>query len=206
VVTSTNRTVTIPSGRRRQQDRPRHDVDRGPSGAVAGLTPASENDFVSAILDAVGAIVIVVDADGRLARYNAATSLISGYSAAEIDAHGSLDFLVPLEQRQELLTMIDGLVPGGAVNRRDNEWVRKDGTRRHIAWANTAVVVGTACFAAIATGIDITDRKKLEDELAHQTLHDAGRTADRRLLMDRLEHALASRRASPDRRHVRRHR
>lgn len=157
-----------------------------------------EKDFIAAILAAVGAIVIVVGSDGRLAHYNAATSVVSGYSPAEIDAHGSLDFLVPPEQRQEVLAALDRLQAGEPENRRENEWVRKDGSRRHIAWSNTAVLNddGVARYT-IATGIDITDRKRLEDELAHQALHDPlTGLPNRRLLMDRLEHALQSRRGA----------
>ena len=156
-----------------------------------------QQDFVSAILDAVGAIVIVVDARGRVASYNAAASVISGYSRAEIDAHGSLDFLVPPEQLQEVLDALNGLEPGGEVNRRDNEWIRKDGTRRHIAWANTVVFDpdGQVRYT-IATGIDITDRKNLEVELAHLSRHDAlTGLPNRRVLMDRLDHVMQSRRS-----------
>lgn len=155
-----------------------------------------EKDFGSAILDAVGAIVIVADATGGLARYNAAASVVSGYSPAEIDARGSLDFLVPLDQRQAMLTALEGLEPGEPVIRRDNEWVCKDGTRRHIAWANSAVLDASGGLRyTIATGIDITDRKNLEDELAYKSLHDPLTSLpNRRLLMERLEHALLSRR------------
>ena len=163
---------------------------------MAARQTVDQRDFVSAILDAVGAIVIVVDAHGRLARYNAAASIVSGYSNAEIDAHGSLDFLVPADQRQDVIEVLEALEPGADVNRRDNEWVRKDGTRRHIAWANTAVFDRDGHIRyTIATGIDITDRKNLELELAHLSLHDAlTGLPNRRLLMDRLEHVLQSRR------------
>ena len=163
---------------------------------VAARQTVDQRDFVSAILDAVGAIVIVVDAHGRLARYNAAASIVSGYSPAEIDAHGSLDFLVPADQRQDVIDVLEALEPGAELNRRDNEWVRKDGTRRHIAWANTAVFDRDGNIRyTIATGIDITDRKNLELELAHLSLHDAlTGLPNRRLLLDRLEHVLQSRR------------
>jgi diguanylate cyclase (GGDEF)-like protein/PAS domain S-box-containing protein len=176
--------------------RPARTRSADPQVPVGARQSVDQRDFVAAILDAVGAIVIVVDAHGRLARYNAAASEVSGYSRAEIDAHGSLDFLVPPEQRQELLDVLDVLEPGGEVNHRDNEWVRKDGTRRHIAWANTAVFDHSGQVRyTIATGIDITDRKNLEIELAHLSLHDAlTGLPNRRLLMDRLQHVLQSRR------------
>jgi diguanylate cyclase (GGDEF)-like protein/PAS domain S-box-containing protein len=157
-----------------------------------------EMDFISAILDSVGAIVIVVGADGRVARFNEATSVVSGYSAAEIDAHGSLDFLVPDDQRQDVISALGRIHAGGPGTRRENEWVRKDGTRRHIAWSNTAVHdADDVVRYTIATGIDITDRKNLEDELAHKALHDPlTGLPNRHLLMDRLEHALRSRRGA----------
>jgi diguanylate cyclase (GGDEF)-like protein/PAS domain S-box-containing protein len=157
-----------------------------------------EKDFISAILDSIGAIVIVLDAEGRLARFNAAASAVSGYSSAEIDAHGSLDFLVPSEQRQEVLTAIDRLAVDESGSQRENEWVRKDGSRRHIAWANTAVRDDDGVIRyTIATGVDITERKRLENELAHKALHDPlTGLPNRRLLMDRLEHALLSRNRS----------
>ncbi|HEY8818436.1 MAG TPA: EAL domain-containing protein [Candidatus Limnocylindrales bacterium] len=157
-----------------------------------------EMDFISAILDSVGAIVIVVGADGRLARFNDATSVVSGYSAAEIDAHGSLDFLVPADQRQEVISALGRIYAGAPSSRRENEWMRKDGSRRHIAWSNTAVHDDDGVVRyTIATGIDITDRKNLENELAHKALHDPlTGLPNRHLLMDRLEHALRSRRST----------
>jgi diguanylate cyclase (GGDEF)-like protein/PAS domain S-box-containing protein len=182
-----------------RQRRLLRDRDRVVGESVVALDAlVDEKDFISAILESVGAIVIVVGADGRLARYNAAASVVSGYSPAEIDAYGSLDFLVPPDQRRAVLTALGRVEAGGPGNRRENEWVRKDGSRRHIAWSNTAVLDGENVVRyTIATGIDITDRKNLENELAHKALHDAlTGLPNRRLLMDRLEHALQSRRGT----------
>ena len=182
-----------------RQRRLLRDRDRVVGESVAALDElVDEKNFIGAILESVGAIVIVVGADGRLARYNAAASEVSGYSPAEIEAHGSLDFLVPTDQRRAVLTALGRVEAGGPSNRRENEWVRKDGSRRHIAWSNTAVLDGDEVIRyTIATGIDITERKNLETELAHKALHDAlTGLPNRRLLMDRLEHAMQSRRGA----------
>ena len=183
------RAISIPNRVRTFEVQPRPEV------GVVRLALVDEHDFISAILDAVGAIVVVLGADGSLARYNAEVRAVSGYTSAEIDARGSLDFLVPPEQRAEMLAAVDRLQTDEPLSRRENEWVRKDGSRRHIAWANTAVFDESGGVRyTIATGIDITDRKNLEDELAHKTLHDPlTGLPNRRLLRDRLEHALHSR-------------
>jgi diguanylate cyclase (GGDEF)-like protein/PAS domain S-box-containing protein len=154
----------------------------------------AEKDFVSAIVESVGAMVIVVDGDGQLVRFNAACSDVSGYTRAELEALGTMDFLVPPEDLEGVRETIAGLIPGQEV-RLENDWIRRDGSRRHIAWSNTAVAddFGNVRYS-IATGVDITDRKRLEKELAHQALHDhLTGLPNRRLLRDRLEQALRAR-------------
>ena len=151
-----------------------------------------ERTFISAILETVGALVIVLDAEGRLLRFNAACEAASGYTAAELEAHGSLDFLVPREDIEQVLAAISCLSPQNTSVSLENDWVRKDGSRCHIAWSNTAVLDerGSLKFS-IATGIDITARKQLERQLAHQALHDVlTGLPNRALFLDRVRRAL----------------
>ena len=151
-----------------------------------------ERTFISAILETVGALVIVLDAEGRLLRFNAACEAASGYTAAELEAHGSLDFLVPPEDIEQVLAAISCLSPQNTSVSLENDWVRKDGSRCHIAWSNTAVLDerGSLKFS-IATGIDITARKQLERQLAHQALHDVlTGLPNRALFLDRVRRAL----------------
>ncbi len=159
-----------------------------------------ERNFTNAILETVGALVIVVDADGEVIRRNAACEEVSGYSSAELAAHRSLDFLVPPEDVERVRAAIASLTPGNRSVYLENDWIRKDGTRRHIAWTNTAVMGDTGTIKhSIATGVDITARKRLEEQLAHQVLHDVlTGLPNRALFLDRVERALIDDRQPAD--------
>jgi diguanylate cyclase (GGDEF)-like protein/PAS domain S-box-containing protein len=154
-----------------------------------------EKNFISAVLDTLGALVIVVDRQGRVVRFNAACSAVSGYAMEELRGRASFDFLVPLEERQLVRATVDGTRDAVQSHEHENDWVRKDGGRRRIAWSNTPVLdsEGTVQYM-IATGVDVTERRHLEAQLAHRALHDPlTGLANRTLLADRIDHALARR-------------
>ncbi len=159
---------------------------------AAAMELGLEKNFISAILDTVGALVIVVEPDGRVIRLNAACEEVSGYSALELGARRSLDFLVPPEDLERVRAAISCLGAGNQSVSLENDWLHKDGSRRHIAWTNTAVLAdGGTLKYSIATGVDITARKQLEEQLAHQALHDVlTGLPNRALFLDRAHRAL----------------
>ena len=65
-----------------------------------------ERNVVSAIFDTVGALVVVLDRDGRIVRFNRACEQMTGYSVEESEAKFVWDlFLVP-EDAEEFKTVI----------------------------------------------------------------------------------------------------
>lgn len=159
---------------------------------AAAMELGLERNFISAILDTVGALVIVVDPEGRVIRLNGACEEVSGYSAVELSAHPSLDFLVPPEDLARVHAAVSCLGAGNQSVSIENDWVHKDGTRRHIAFTNTVVLgEGGSIKYTIATGVDITARKRLEEQLEHQALHDVlTGLPNRALFLDRAQRAL----------------
>ena len=154
-----------------------------------------ERNFTAAVLDTVGALIVVTAPDGSVARFNPACAEASGYSMDELSRLSSFDFLVPPEQRDAVVAIVSDVQTVGAARSLENDWVRRDGSRRTITWSNRPVFnADGGVDYVIATGIDITERKRLEDQLAHRALHDPlTGLPNRALLMDRLSHALTRR-------------
>ncbi|MBV8114950.1 MAG: PAS domain S-box protein [Silvibacterium sp.] len=125
-----------------------------------------ERNFVSTILDTVGALVVVLDDKGRILRFNPACELITGYSMEEVQGQCVWDlFLQPDEAehfRQIFEVMRTDLLPQSY----QSCWLTRHGDPRLIAWTSTLLPAnGETSSYVITTGIDITERKHLERAL-----------------------------------------
>ncbi len=125
-----------------------------------------EQNFVSAIFDTASAIVLVLDANGRVVRCNRACSQTSGYSSQELNGKVFWDLFSSPEEVNKTKTIFTRLVAGQFPITDENYWIAKDGTRRAISWSNTVLLNKYgAVIHVIATGTDITKRKEIEQEL-----------------------------------------
>ena len=122
-----------------------------------------EHNFASTILNTVGALVVVLDQQGCIVRFNRACEQITGYSFAEVQGKPFWDLLLTPEEREPVRAGFKKLRASEFPTRHENYWVAKDGTRRLIAWLNTVLLdEAGAVTHVIATGLDITARKHAE--------------------------------------------
>jgi len=125
-----------------------------------------ERDFTSAVLDTVGSMVLVLDHEGNIVRFNRTCEHVSGYTWEEVREKHVWDFLIPPEQVEGVKNVFLDLKAGRFPNKHENFWVTKKGERKLIAWTNTAhVTAGGEVEYVIATGMDVTERKQLEEQL-----------------------------------------
>jgi PAS domain S-box-containing protein len=122
-----------------------------------------ERNVASAILDTVGALVVVLDPEGRITRFNRAGEQSTGYSFAQAAGQKIWDLFMVPEEVGRFKAMFEQLCRDRMPNDHESYLVKRDGERRLIAWSSTLLPGPNGNAASvIATGIDITERKQLE--------------------------------------------
>ncbi|HAX77308.1 MAG TPA: hypothetical protein DCY88_16110 [Cyanobacteria bacterium UBA11372] len=125
-----------------------------------------ERNFISAILDTTGALVIVMDSQGRIVRFNRACEELTQYQLAEVEGKYVWDMLLIPEEVGAVKAIFQELQEASLPNQHENYWVAKDGTRRLIAWSNTVLMNSDGSTQyVIGSGIDITERHEAEEAL-----------------------------------------
>ena len=125
-----------------------------------------ERNFVSAVLDTIGALVVVFDTAGRIVRFNRTSELVSGYNFQSLVGRYAWDRLIPASQIPEAIETFDQIRAGRFPTTYENQWLSRSGDLRRVAWSVTALVdaQGQVGFI-IATGIDVTTQRAAEETL-----------------------------------------
>ncbi|MHB8841133.1 MAG: putative bifunctional diguanylate cyclase/phosphodiesterase, partial [Candidatus Aquicultor sp.] len=153
----------------------------------------NERNFTSTILDTVGALVILLDCEGRIALFNRACEEMTGYTFEEVRGRHIWDILIPPEEIESTKAVFAELTAGKFPNRHESSWLAKTGERRLIAWSNTALVGDDGEVQwVIPIGMDVTDRKQAEETINYMSYYDTlTGLPNRALFNDRLNLALA---------------
>lgn len=128
---------------------------------------AEEQSFVSTVLDTAGALVAVIDRGGHIVRFNRECERVTGYRSAEVTGK-HFNMFVTRRDRQAVQEVFESLTDGEFPNTYENYWKTRDGSRRMIAWSNNVLTDDNGRVThVVATGVDITERRRVENELRH---------------------------------------
>jgi PAS domain S-box-containing protein len=122
-----------------------------------------ERNFVSAIFETVGALVVVLDREGRIVRFNRACEQITGYAMEESMGKCIWDLLVVPEEAGDFRNLFLRIRDNPSRTEYESGWVTRDGKQKIIAWS-AAVLPGTKQMPTyiIASGIDVTEQRRAE--------------------------------------------
>jgi PAS domain S-box-containing protein len=140
-----------------------------------------ERNLASAILETVDALVVVMDREGRIIRFNRACEQTTGYVLQEVQGKPIWDLLRSPEEVDRFKAVFRELNAGNAAeNQFQSSVVSRGGESRLIAWSTTVLPAsGGAPTYIVASGVDITERKHLE-----KTILDIGSREQRRIGQD----------------------
>jgi PAS domain S-box-containing protein len=149
----------------------RGSISRMPS-TDSGMPIVGMERLGDTILDTLHALVVVLDARGRVVRFNRGCERATGWTEAEVRGRRFFALFIPADQRDGVEAVFQRLVAGDFPNEYENDWLTRTGTRRRIAWRNSCVTGPDGSVQlVIGTGIDVTDRQALAAERDAADLH-----------------------------------
>ena len=133
------------------------------------------NQFLQTIIDNANVWLDVLDEKANVVIWNNAAEVISGYSREEVVGHREIwDWLYPDEEyRKWIMDSVADVLQRGRVDEDVETRIRrKDGQIRIISWNERNLVDEHGkVIGSIAIGRDVTERKRMQEELEHYSKH-----------------------------------
>jgi PAS domain S-box-containing protein len=139
-----------------------------------------ERDFIRDVVNASPAFFVVLDASGRLVRFNDAVGRSTGLVDDErVRGQPVADVLVADRDRDVVSAVISAHDPGPHEHR----WIGQDGGELVVEWSLTPIKDARGEPGLLLTGLDVSDRARHEAELrsSRMRLVEAGDAERRRL-------------------------
>lgn len=127
-----------------------------------------EKEISQAYLDVAAILIVVIDRDQKITVINKKGCEILGYDEAELLGKNWFEIALPAQSRKKVQEIFNKIISGmvETVAYFENSVITRDGKERLIAWHNSYVTDrhGTI-VATVCSGEDITDRRKMEEDL-----------------------------------------
>ncbi|MGE0824851.1 MAG: PAS domain S-box protein [Candidatus Binatia bacterium] len=117
--------------------------------------------FADSLIDTAQVIILVLDPQGRIVRYNPYMETLSGYSLSEVQGKDWFTTFVPPREHDYLRPLfrqaVDSVQTRGAIT----PIIIKDGSERLIQWYDATLSDGNGQVTSLLSiGIDVTERQR----------------------------------------------
>jgi PAS domain S-box-containing protein len=128
-------------------------------------TLAQERDFITAVLDTAGALVVVLDPQGQIVRFNRECERVTGYSFLAVQHQRVWEVLMPPAEVEAAKAQFARLQWERSPEPVETHWVTKTGAQRLIVWSNTLLLgANQEIEYIISTGLDVTEQRQAAAE------------------------------------------
>jgi two-component system cell cycle sensor histidine kinase/response regulator CckA len=129
-------------------------------------------EYAESLIQTTDAMVVGLDADGTVTVFNPGAERISGYTLADVKGKNWFEVLVPKHRYPDVWEEFAHFAEGGSIPRIvENPILTKSGEERMISWRNNELRPSGEVAGTISFGVDITERKRMEEELAKSERH-----------------------------------
>lgn len=152
---------------------------------------AEQGQLFQVITENAADMIAVIDADGKRLYNSPSYERVLGYSQQELQTTSSMEQIHP-EDRARVVEAAEKARLTGRGERLEYRIRHKDGTWRVLESTASAILDSAGkTQSLVVVNRDITERKRAEDLLAHNALHDTlTNLPNRALFLDRVRHTL----------------
>lgn len=126
----------------------------------------SERLLIDKLLNNTTALILILDSDGRIVRFNPACEKVTGFSFSELQNQPIWEWLIAPEQLENVRQVFDNLTDAGFESQYENDLMTSDGGRVLVAWNNSTIYDETGKVQFIVSvGIDFSERQAAQAAL-----------------------------------------
>ncbi len=126
-----------------------------------------EKEFSEGIIATAQTIILILDAKGRIIRFNPYLEKLTGYRSAEMAGKDWFESFLPKTDRKRIRRIFFKSVDGDHVQGLINPILTRDGKFRTIEWHDASLRNARGgVMGILAVGQDITDRRHSEERIA----------------------------------------
>ncbi|MDD2777044.1 MAG: PAS domain S-box protein [Gallionella sp.] len=131
-----------------------------------------ERDFADNLIETAQVIILVLDVQGCIMRYNSYLENLSGYPLSEMRGKNWLENFLPEHERRRIRTLFKSAASGNTTRGNINAILTRNGGERQIEWFDkTLVDTAGNIVGLLAVGQDVTQRIATENELMRYKDH-----------------------------------
>jgi PAS domain S-box-containing protein len=130
------------------------------------IAQKKDRDLLSKVLDTAGALVLVLEPEGRIVLFNRTAELVSGYSFAEVRGKRPWEVLLDPPYLQDSRRRFKDLAAGKKLDAWETVWRTRDGQSRNIASSSASLLDEDGRIEyIILTATDVTESRLAEAAL-----------------------------------------
>ncbi|CAK0755437.1 two-component system, cell cycle response regulator [Gammaproteobacteria bacterium] len=132
-----------------------------------------EHDFVNALLNTTSSLILVINHEGAIVRFNSAAEAFTGYTFHEVKDRPFFWERFLLAGQVEIFRQVFiSFLKNKTIPRFRNHWVSRNGEQRQFEWSNSVLVDQDSNDRYLMEiGTDITEQRLMENAL-QESLHE----------------------------------